>query len=115
VALSGINIGDFDTKLLIEFPTDAKDDIGATNTTFGGQISMWTKRLRAPGREVMEAHEQVGIEATSYQGRYSSAKNITQRCRAMESGDAAWGQVRDVQHYPREGYSIIKVERRDDE
>lgn len=116
--LRGVNIGLMDVRVRIQAPVTSRNSINEEVNSFNTLATCFVERLRKPGNERFEGRQQVAISLAEYRGRNSALANVTPKCRltedyALADNAARWYYITDVQHYRREGYTILTAELRD--
>ncbi len=114
MSLRGLNISRMDTLIQIESVTVSKDSNGGDVRTWAQYKSCYAERVRKPGGESIQSNQQVAQQQSEYRVRYDAGLDETMRLyEGRLSGSPDYLYIRDVQHWRREGYSLIIAERRD--
>lgn len=112
MSLKGINPGRMDRQITIESPTISKNSNGEdVITTWTIVKTCWAEVMRKPGGETTQSGQQIATMPVDYKIRHDST--ITQLMRLYEGSSTAKYYFRDVQHWKREGFTMISAERRD--
>jgi SPP1 family predicted phage head-tail adaptor len=112
--LKGVNPGRMDMLVTIQQKSYTLNSIGEQIETWTTLKTCYAERVRKPGGENIQASQTVGTMPTEYKIRHDSTIDFTMRlCEGAQSGTSVWYYVRDVQHWKREGYTLIQAERRD--
>lgn len=111
--LSAINTGELDTYITIESATNAKSDIGENVQTWSVLRSAHAGfKWKAKG-EGFESQQEVGSQLVEIKIRFD--QSITSTMRIKRNLDTTYFYIRSVQHWRREGYTLLTAERRDNE
>lgn len=112
MSLRGVNIGRMDMLINIEQYTESLDSIRNQVKTWTAVKSCYAERVRQTGNESIQANQQLATMPVTYKVRHDAT--ITQTMRLYEgSTAAAYYYITDVQHWKREGYTLLTAERRD--
>jgi SPP1 family predicted phage head-tail adaptor len=85
------------------------------------QIKTWetlktcySERVRRPGGESIQANQDLATMPVEYRIRHDAQVTPTMRlCEGALTGSSVFYYITNVQHWKREGYSLIQAERRD--
>lgn len=114
MSLRGVNISRLDTMIQIEEITVTKDTNGGDVTSWANYKTCWAERIRKPGGESIQSNQQVASQMSEYRIRHDATIVPTMRLyEGQITASPAYLYIRDVQHWRREGYSLITAERRD--
>lgn len=114
MSLRGVTIGRMDTLIQIEAVTTTKDSNGGDVRAWAAYKTCYAERVRKPGDEAIQSNQQVSQQTSEYKIRYDVGVLPTMRLyEGPVRGSPSYLYIRDVQHWRREGYSLIAAERRD--
>ena len=114
MSLRGLNIGRMDMLVTIQQSTTAANSIGEQVESWSTLKTCYAERVRKPGGESVQASQTVATMPVEYKVRHDAAINQTMRLtEGALSAASTWYYIRDVQHWKREGYTLIVAERRD--
>lgn len=112
--LKGINPGRMDMLVTIQQRTLSNNSIGEQIETWETLKTCYAERVRKPGSESIQASQTVATMPVEYKIRHDAVVNQTMRLtEGSLSASSTWYYIRDIQHWKREGYSLIVAERRD--
>lgn len=112
MSLKGINIGRLDMLITIQQKTVSLDAIRNQTETWSVLKSCQAERVRKPGGESIQSNQQVASMPVEYRIRHDARVAATMR---LYEGSTAgsYYYITDVQHWKREGFTLITAERRD--
>ena len=112
--LAGLTIRDLDRKLTFESYTGAVDVIGnKPGFTWGSPFTVWGNIKTSKSPESFEGSQQMGLQSIEVIIRYRSGINDRMRFTDLKLNDLYY--VRGVEDNPREGYTRIIGEKRDNQ
>jgi SPP1 family predicted phage head-tail adaptor len=90
-------------------------------STRGDNIETWStykqcyaERVRRPGGESIQTNQQVESIFSQYKVRFDQSITATMRLyEGSNTGSPAYFYIRNVEHWKREGYTLITAEKRD--
>lgn len=111
--LAGIKIGHLDALLHVERETVTRDSINAANSIWSGYKNIYGKRIWNDSPESFESKQLVGSDDVQFLVRCDEVLESTMRFK--QHLDTTYFYIRNVQHWFREGYTMITAERRDNQ
>jgi SPP1 family predicted phage head-tail adaptor len=111
--LGGINIGKLDLLLTFEESTSTRNSMDEAVQTWTTYKTMYGARKFNNSPDSIESKQQVGTNDVEFTVRYDSG--LTSNMRFKQGSETTYFYVRSVEGWQREGYSIVRAERRDNE
>jgi len=111
--LNGVDPRKFDVYLTFESPVKTANAIGENEISWTTYGNCFGQREWRRSMEAIEARGVVGNDLVDYRVRYDSG--ITTLMRFKQVNETTYFYIRDVQHWQREGYTLITAERRDNQ
>jgi len=103
-----------DMLITIEQPTTSTNAIREQVKSFSTYKSCYAERIRKPGGESIQAGQQQATMPVEYRIRHDA--NVVQTWRLFEGANTGANPryyITDVQHWKREGFTLLTAERRD--
>lgn len=111
--LAGIQIGRLDVLLHVERETITRDSINAAVSTWSVHKNLYGKRIWNDSPESFESKQLVGSDNVQFMVRCDETLETTMRFK--QHMDTTYFYIRNVQHWFREGYTMVTAERRDNQ
>jgi SPP1 family predicted phage head-tail adaptor len=111
--IRAINPGRFDLLLTFEEYTTSRNSMDEAVQTWTTYKRLYGARKFNNSPDSIEGKQQVGTSDAEFTVRYDSG--LTSNMRFKQGSETTYFYVRDVQGWQREGYSIVRAERRDNE
>lgn len=111
--IKSLTIGRLDILLTIEQATTARNSIDEDEKTWSVYKRMFGRRKFNNSQERVEASQVVGGNDAEFVVRYDSG--LTSTMRLYQGSETTYFYIRSVENLRREGYSIIRAERRDND
>jgi SPP1 family predicted phage head-tail adaptor len=109
----GIRSGELDIRITIQSVTETNDAVTnqevSTYATLASNVP--AKRLGPKSNESFEANQQVAVSVSRYMIRNRSG--LTEKMRVVDGGVTY--NISGIENFGRQGYTILTVERRDNE
>jgi head-tail adaptor len=114
MSLKGVNPGRMDMLVTIQQYTTSLNANREQIKTWETLKSCYSERVRKPGGESIQANQDVATLPVEYRIRHDAGvSGIMRLCEGGLSDSSVFYYITNVQHWKREGYTLLTAERRD--